>query len=278
LVAKDVFQGNKTMNKQIQQYGRRAFTLIELMVVIAVIAVLAVIGSAAVHSALDQASSAAETSAGKSLVAALQSAAADNGGRYPLAFDPDARDVLDPQGKRIGMKQIRERYPFRLAPYFGYDIDGTLLVGKNKRQIMKAMNLSKPEGTMYYYGVSAFPSLGINRHFVGGASANSTEAVKTVAQSDRSIIAFASAGTTEVEGYEYVRAPGAPGGAWAGGKWTEESDPGSYGYVHPRHNSKAVVAFLDGSVRKMSLEELRDMRLWSRNAANADDPSYTAGN
>jgi prepilin-type processing-associated H-X9-DG protein len=48
--------------------------------------------------------------------------------------------------------------------------------------------------------------------------------------------------------------------------------------VHPRHDSKAVVAFLDGSVRKMGINELRDMRLWSRNAAIADDPNYTAGN
>ncbi|MBU6183059.1 MAG: prepilin-type N-terminal cleavage/methylation domain-containing protein [Verrucomicrobia bacterium] len=256
--------------------GKKAFTLLELMVVVAVVALLAALGSVAVHSAMDRASSAAEVSAGRSLVAALQSAAADNGGRFPLAFDPAAQDVMDPQGKKIRMKQIRERYPFRLAPYFGYDIDGTLLVGKNKGQIMKAMNLPKPEGTMYYYGVSAFPSLGINRHFVGGASANSTEAVKTVAQGDHSIIAFASAGTTEVEGYEYVRAPGAPGGAWGSGKWTEKSDPGNYGYVHPRHDGKAVVAFLDGSVKKMSLEELRDMRLWSRNAAINDDPNYAA--
>lgn len=265
------------MIKQSIQDGRRALTLIELIFVIAVLALLAVVGSAAVQSALYQVSSAAEVAAGKNLVAALQFAATDNGGRYPLALDSNASDVLDPQGKKIGMKQIRERYPFRLAPYFEYDIDGTLLVGKNKRQIMKAMNLSKPEGTMYYYGVSAFPSMGINRHFMGGASADSTEAVMTVAQADRSIIAFASAGTKEVEGYEYVRAPGAPGGNWKSEKWTEDSDPGNYGYVHPRHNSKAVVTFLDGSVRMMSIEELRDMRLWSRNAANANDPNYTAG-
>jgi prepilin-type N-terminal cleavage/methylation domain-containing protein/prepilin-type processing-associated H-X9-DG protein len=263
---------------QSKTQSHRAFTLIELLVAIAIIAVLAAIGSVAVHSAMNSASSAAEVSAGKTLTTALQSAAADNGGRYPLAFDPQAKGVLNAQGKTISMKQVRERYPFRLAPYFGYDVDGTLLVGKNKRQILKAMNLSKPEGTMYDYGVSAFPSLGINRHFVGGISSNSTEAVKSIAQADRNIIAFASGGTVEVDGYEYVRAPGAPGGSWSSSDWKEDSDPGNYGYVHPRHDSKAVVAFLDGSVRKMGINELRDMRLWSRNAAIADDPNYTAGN
>ncbi len=252
------------------------FTLIELLVVLAVVAVLATIGSAAVNSALNNASTAAEVSAGRTLVSALQSAAADNGGRYPLAYDDQAKNVLNAEGKELQLKHAMWRYPFRLAPYFGYDIDGTLLTGKTKRQILKMMELPKAEGAMFEYGVSAFPSLGINRHFVGGASANSTEAVRTVAQADRSIIAFASAGTPELHGYEYVMAPGAPGSSWSSAKWTEEGENGSYGHVHPRHDGKAVVAFLDGSVKKMSLEELRDMRLWSRNAAINDDPNYAA--
>jgi prepilin-type N-terminal cleavage/methylation domain-containing protein/prepilin-type processing-associated H-X9-DG protein len=255
-----------------------AFTLMELLVVLAVMAVLVAIGATAVHSAFDRVSSAAEVSAGKSLVAALQSAATDNGGRYPLALDKNANGVLDPQGNKIGMKQVCERWPLRLAPYFGYDLDGALLVGKNKRQIMKLMNIPKPEGTMFYYGVSAFPSLGINRHFVGGTVDSGSEAVKTLAQADRSIIAFVSAGSPDIDGYEYVKAPGAPGGAWGSAEWSEGSDPGHFGNVHPRHDSKAVVAFLDGSVKTMSLGELRDMRLWSRDAAIADDPNYIAGN
>lgn len=255
-----------------------AFTLIELLVAIAVIAVIAAICSAAVHSAIDSASAAAEVSAAKTLAVALQSAAADNGGRYPLAYDSNASDVVNAQGKSISNKLVRARYPFRLAPYFGYDVDGTLLVGKNKTQILKEMNLAGPEGMMYDYGVSAFPSLGINRHFVGGASSNSTEAVRSVAQAEHNLIAFASGGNIDVDGYEYVRAPGAPGDPWSSSEWKEGSNPGNYGNVHPRHNNKAVVAFLDGSVRKMGIGELRDMRLWSRNAAIADDPDYVAGN
>jgi prepilin-type processing-associated H-X9-DG protein len=57
-------------------------------------------------------------------------------------------------------------------------------------------------------------------------------------------------------------------------KWTKDSDPGNYGYVAARFDGKAVAAFLDGSVRVMTLDDLRDMRLWSKNAAINNDPNY----
>jgi prepilin-type N-terminal cleavage/methylation domain-containing protein/prepilin-type processing-associated H-X9-DG protein len=272
---------NRKMKKN---KSTNAFTLIELLVVIAVIALLATIGNAAVQTAMRGASSSAELAAAKTLATALQAAVADNNGQYPYAYDSQAKNVLDAQGKKIGMiNQTGPRYPFRLAPYFGFDLEGTLLVGKNKKQILKTMKLSKPEGPMYQYAMSVFPSFGINRHFVGGVrppqnATPSTEAVRTIAQADRNIIAFVSAGNTEVDGYEYVIAPGAPAGSWNSADWKDGADPGRYGYVHPRHNGKAVVAFLDGSVKKMTIDELRDMRLWSRNAAINDDPNYKAKN
>jgi prepilin-type processing-associated H-X9-DG protein len=74
-----------------------------------------------------------------------------------------------------------------------------------------------------------------------------------------------------------VRAPGEPGGSWGGGEWTEDSDPSQFGFVHPRHGGKAIAAFLDGSTRLMTIEDLRDMRLWSRQAAQENNPKYTAG-
>jgi prepilin-type processing-associated H-X9-DG protein len=48
----------------------------------------------------------------------------------------------------------------------------------------------------------------------------------------------------------------------------------NYGHVHGRYDGKAVCAFLDGSVRILSIEELRDMRLWSRKAALENNPNY----
>jgi prepilin-type N-terminal cleavage/methylation domain-containing protein/prepilin-type processing-associated H-X9-DG protein len=252
------------------------FTLIELIVVIAILAVLAGIGSAALLNAADKGRTAAETTAAKTLISAYQAAAADNGGRYLAARDTTATDVLNGDGKQISSRQVRARYPFRLAPYFNYAIESTILAGKNRQQLLRVMNLSTPSGSMYDYGVSAFPSFGISRYFVGGtAGQTNNECVRSAAQADQSIIAFVSAGSSDIDGYEYVRAPGEPGGSWGGGDWTEDSDPSDFGFVHPRHGGKAIAAFLDGSTRLLTIEELRDMRLWSRRAAQADDANYT---
>lgn len=265
------------MNQTIQT--NRGFTLIELLVVIAILAVLAGIGSAALLSAAEKGKTAAETSAAKTLISAYQAAAADDGGRYLYARDSSATNVLNGEGKPVNNRQVRARYPFRLAPYFNYAIESTLLAGNNRQQILKVMNLSSPRGTMYEYGVSTFPSFGISKYFVGGTKGQpNTESVRSVAQAGHSIIAFVSAGTSDIDGYEYVRAPGEPGGSWGGSEWTKDSDPGDFGFVHPRHGGKAIAAFLDGSTRLMTVEELRDMRLWSRRAAQEDNPNYTVGN
>jgi len=262
----------------------QAFTFIELLVVIAIIAVLAGIGSAALLSATDKAHTASEVSAAKTLISAFQAASADRGGSYFPAFDRFQETVVNADGKEIPDPQVKARYPFRLAPYFNYAIESTLLAGKNQSQLLKTMNLPKPSGPMYEYGVSQFPSLGINRFFVGGEIARNgrpvtnalySDCIRSIAQADHSIIVFASAGTKGIDGYEYVRPSGALGGSWSGADWTKDSDPSAYGYVHPRHNGKAVAAFLDGSTRLLSLDDLRDMRLWSRTAAQRNDPNFT---
>ncbi len=261
------------------QHHPSAFTLLELLAAIAIIAVLGVVSSAAYQSVVSKAGCSAEMSAAKSLSAAYQAAAADLGGKYLPSVDNSASAVLNAQGKNIMIPQAKARYPFRLAPYFGYDIDNTLLVGRNKTQLLKEMGPLTPGAPMYDYAVSAFPSLGINRAFVGGTAGKAdpnNEIIRTTAQADHRIILFASGGTSTVDGYEYVRAPGAPGGMWSGESWKDGADPGDYGYVHPRHSSKAVVAFLDGSVQMMTVDELRDMRLWSRQAATRNDPNYKA--
>lgn len=253
------------------------FTLIELLVVLAILAVLAGMGSAGLLSAADKARTANETAAAKTLISAYQAAAADNGGRYLAARDTAALNVLNGQGKPVSNRQVRARYPFRLAPYFNYAIESTLLAGKNRQQLLKVMNLSSPSGSMYDYGISAFPSFGINRYFVGGTAGQiNRECVQSVGQADHSILAFVSAGSSEINGYEYVRAPGEPSSRWSEEEWTEDSDPSRFGFVHPRHGGKTIAAFLDGSTRLMTMEDLRDMRFWSRRAAQENDPNYSA--
>jgi hypothetical protein len=146
---------------------------------------LAGIGSAGLLSAADKAKTATETAAARTLISAYQAAAADNGGRYLAARDTSAVNVLNGEGKPVSNRQVRARYPFRLAPYFNYAIESTLLAGDNRQQLLKVMNLSSPSGSMYDYGVSAFPSFGINRYLSAARPARPTATVSI--RSDRPI-------------------------------------------------------------------------------------------
>lgn len=254
--------------------GRQGFTLVELLVVIAIVALLAGLGQAAYSSALDKAQAAAEISAAKTLAVAYQTAAADHGGRYLAALDPFAKGLKKANGEPL-LDLAAKEYAFRLAPYFNFAIEDTLLVSGNKQQIKEQMNFS-PGMPMFDYVLSRFPSFGINRRFVGGIARDSDpECIRTTAQADRSVILFASAGTGDVSGFGYVNAPST---GWQGATWTEDSSPGSFGFVDARHNGKAVVAFLDGSTRLMTIDELKDMRLWSMRAAQSNNPNYSPGN
>ena len=257
----------------------RGFTLVEILVCTTILGLLAGVSGAAYQKAMGKASLVTEVNAGKNLVQAYLFAATENEGRYLAAYDSAARNqtVMNAKGRPLGMSEAKCRYPFRLAPYFNHQMDGTILVNRNEAQIIQIMG---PSGTMYDYGLSVFPAFGINRYLVGGRVNSSgsvdypSECIQTVAQSEKSPIVFISAGTTDVDGYEYVTPPNGPRGQWSTAKWTKDSDPVSYGYVAARFDGKAVAAFLDGSVRVLSIDDLRDMRLWSRNAALENNPNY----
>ena len=260
---------------------RAGFSLVEMLVVIAVLGLLAGVSMGAYQKAMARASMGSETSAAKNLIQAYQLATTENGGRFLYSKDPTATGVLNANGQVISMAEIRSRYPFRLAPYFNYGMEGTVLVNRNESQIIKIMGSS---GFMYDYGVSVFPAMGINRYLIGGNFArkpdgtfevkHGDECVQTLAQADQSVIVFASAGNPDVDGYEYVTAPLGPEGQWSSAKWSKGVDASNYGHVDGRFDGKAVCAFLDGSVKVLSIDELRDMRLWSRNAALENNPNY----
>jgi type II secretory pathway pseudopilin PulG len=250
-----------------------------MMVVIAVLGLLAGVSMGAYQKTMAKASLTTEVNAGKNLVQAYLFAASENEGRYLAAYDSTATNqpLMNAKGRPLGMPAAKCRYPFRLAPYFNHQMDGTILVNRNEAQIIQVMG---PSGAWYDYGLSVFPAFGINRYLVGGRIDSSgsveypSECIQMVAQAEKSPIVFISAGTTDVDGYEYVTPPNGPRGQWSTAKWTKDSDPVNYGYVAARFDGKAVAAFLDGSVRVMSLDELRDMRLWSKNAAINNDPNY----
>lgn len=250
------------------------FSMVELLVSIAVIAVLGAASVGAVSGVLAKGAETREIAAGKTLITAYLLHASENNGRYLPSFDPTARDVLNDKGAKITMTAITERYPFRLAPYFEYKLKGAILVNDNEKQIKKQMS------AMYDYGVSAFPAFGINRYLVGGLVDQNgnvlfpSECITRQSQADFPVIAFTSAGTTGIDGYEYVKPPNVLAPQWASAPWVPNSDPGSFGSVRTRKSGKAVCVYLDGSIKQQTIDELRDMRFWSRNAALKNDPNY----
>ncbi len=264
---------------------QHAFTLLELLVVIAILGALIGAGSAALSTAMGKSKLIAEMTAAKTLITAYQAAAMENGGRFLPAHNSAVGDIQNAQGQSLPIL-TKTRYPFRLAPYFNYAIEGTLLVGDNEKQFKVRRDAANDD-----YWISAYPAFGMNLSFVGGkrigddSSGNerwdtfntAPDCIRSMANAGQSVIAFITAGGGNIAGYEYVKAPGGPGSSWSPASWSDNSRPEDYGNVYPRHDGKAVAAFLDGSVKMLSLEELRDMRLWSREAHLRDDPNYTVG-
>lgn len=195
--------------------------------------------------------------------------------------------VYKSDGQKVGNVRAAQRYPFRLAPYLGNNFDGTILVNKNKKEILKDTGGT---GAAYDYEVSAYPALGLNIFCVGGlVLANGqvnydADCISRSANAIGSILVFASGGSgqgkNKMEGYCYVSPPTMAVDSpicqrWdSSDSWSKEKDPMNYGFVDFRYDGRAVCAFLDGSVRMCSVKDLSDMRVWNRNASVTDDPNY----
>jgi prepilin-type N-terminal cleavage/methylation domain-containing protein/prepilin-type processing-associated H-X9-DG protein len=250
-----------------------AFTMTEVLVGVAIISILGALIASTTGAALQSAARVREANAAKNLIAAYSLAAVEQDGIFLPGYDSTVGEVHWPTGVSV-YGPVASRYPYRLGPYYNYQLNGHILVNENTRQV-------NAEDT---YSVSLSPAFGINYLFVGGEKSSGGETTISSEVASRSahganLLVFASAGrkygNSITHGFNLLTPPRIYGPMWVGAKWEADANPGNYGHVHARHKNKAVCAFLDGSVRLLGVEELRDMRLWSLRAAENNDPNYS---
>lgn len=275
----------------------RGFTLIELLVVIAIIAVVVSILLPSLARARMLARQARELSAAQQLVVAVNLYAADHQGAILPGYASapmvaGGMVVLDETGARI-TGEAAQRYPWRLAPYLGYNFRGLYKDDRALAEIRDSQGIYNPLGVDYRYVVSLFPSLGMNVVFVGG-SANHyafnpagaalygrfyTARIDEPRRPDN-LLAFVSARCEEQpllpslrrpEGYFRVEPPQLTARNWAAAYDADAAYPGvNSGFVSLRHGGRAVGVMLDGHGEMLGWGALQDMRRWSDRAASAD--------
>ncbi len=242
----------------------RGFSLIEILSVIGVVAVLMGLLVPAIGAVRDRAATAADGKRLKTLVQAYL--ATETEGALMPGFDDSARAEV-PGGVEVS-GAAAARYPWRLGPYLN-DRVAEILISEDLREIY---------GPDDHYAVSLMPSFGMNSTFVGGEFRGGRPVIggrnlasrTTMVPDPSRLIVFASAFTTGtgdeiIPGFFKVTPPTAA---------TVSENPARTGNVHYRYGGKALCAFLDGSVRLMSPEDLVDMRYWSIGAQLRDDPNW----
>jgi len=262
--------------------GHHAFTLVEILAVLVVLGVLIGLTTPVLGRARKAGEQAAETAAAKNLITAYLAAATDHQGALLRGYEEDGQaNRADGSSFPAGSSEAN-RWPWRLAPYLNYQMEGSVLVNERAASV-------DPLNPGHSYLVSASPSLGMNSYFVGGhqngqpALNYSTNGVcvtrSAQAQKPSWLIVFASARGLDpargknVDGYYYVTAPN------SSPRWPSQYDPNAsaraFGQVRMGYSGKAVTAQMDGSVSLLSFQDLKDMRRWANGAAIADNPNWT---
>ena len=293
---------------------RRGFTLLELLIVVAVIALLVGTIFPAMRMVRASGGLARELSMARQLMVGYQSYAYDNRSMLlPGYYNPadcscpgGPLPAYDEAGTRLD-GGAAYRYPWRIAPYLDYNLDGLFLDPILKTRLSSDHNVDST------YLLSVYPSLGINGVFVGGDSqfrgfqadnpnlppgtipdkllnfyARRLSDVKLPPQ----LIVFASARiNTEnltvddaavTEGFHKLTAPNTPTlEPWSKHyieDCTQDCDSEAFGNVSLRHPGlSAAAAFFDGHTGTLTYggsegieNNIRDMRHWAAQADSFD--------
>ena len=282
---------------------RRAFTLVELLVVIGIIALLMGVLLPALSSARRSAQRVRLLAGARELVAGYAAYHTDNRGSLMFGYSPptvDGQPVLvddEISGQTFGFP-VADRYPWRLAPYVG-DVWGVLHLHGGRPDRPSASD-SPADAQAKAYRLSLNPTFGINSVYLGGHAGGVFQGFVGVDNRPNTgrHVAF-KAGEIRRPSEQIVfaesrlRNAGPLGGPDAGGE-----DAGLHFVTPPRANGQrwtvnargefeitsgvitglplgrygdGAVGFFDGHAATLSPRELEDMRLW---APRADTPDY----
>jgi type II secretory pathway pseudopilin PulG len=254
--------------------------LIELLAVTAVVAVLAAVTVPVLGRLQSEGRKADEIAAGRKLIVGYQLYASENDGQLMPGYAEAGTMAVDAAGNRIHFP-ASARYPWRLAPYVNYDMKTFVLEGNRIG--------SKTDDS--HYADSVAPNLGMNVTFVGGDFGSGSDLQPTERAIERfgnfcatrltqvsepsKLIVFASARRSKSEiGNFRVQSPFFGSRRWAN-SWSADQPAGAFGFVDLRYGQRAVAVMLDGHAELLDEDQLQDMRRWSIQAADADDPNFT---
>jgi hypothetical protein len=263
---------------------------------VGIVAVLAGLIAVAVKGTQVKAKSVRELAAARNLMTAYLAYAGENNGKLlpGIVEDPTAighPPAVDQAGNHLG-GYLAKRWPYRLAPYFNYEYPGVAVVNESLADYNK-----QTTPTMSEYIASVQPSFGLNTTFVGGnysfhhsepqvdsdSESYGSFCVTRLGQAVKAstLIVFVSArfkttagSSPGAQGNYYILSPRASGARWSE-HFDENATSDKFGHVHPRWNKRAVAVNLDGSASLLGETELKDMRRWSNQAAEQDDPNWS---
>lgn len=242
----------------------KAFTLVELIVVVAVIGLLTTLTIPVVNQAILQGKKAKEIGAAKSLIVAYNTYSADNNGMLLKSYDMNGT-AIDINGRVLEGEDTHEahRWPWRLAPYFNYGFYTTTHINDMEAYIKSKGGLSQT------YLVSVIPSFGLSIGCGGNDYEGSKYKVLPVISAAQvtkpsQFIAFVSSRSTAMnqmnekfEGFYYIVKP-------TMSIWDSRSSPRSTGFISARYNKQAVVSFLGGNVSMVNFSDLTNIVYWEK--------------
>lgn len=256
------------------------FTLVEVIVALVITVSIGTLGLVGMRSAHDKSKMVVEINAARNLISAYMGYCSENSGRLLPGYKTDPT-VTNLEGKLLHFP-MNARYPWRLAPSVP-KMEGVMVFNGTEDAL-----LDKEYGD---YLISAKPNLGLNATLVGGHFGSGSPLSPTprvveaygkfygsgLAEVDNpsGLIVFLSArGGVGSPGYFEVRSPNLTSRVWSSKKFVEATNASDHGFVDMRWGGKAVAAMLGGNVDLLDEAQLRDMRRWSNQAAQANQREF----